>query len=277
MARPFRIGLLQLASRKSKDETLEALKGLLSRYAREPSLIVMPEYAMLDPTGLRVEEVSAVAEELDGRWMGKLRELAVEYNSCLVATLFEKPGDTREERVYNTAVVIDNKGRLLGVYRKSHLFDAYGYKESSFTIPGDRLFEPVEACGARLGLAICFEIRYPEIFRCQALSGAELVAIPAAWYRGPLKEETLHFLARARAHENTVFTAVASNAGGNFVGRSVVVDPLGVIVADAGPGEKYVEVEIDLDDIVRARQILPVLKLRRPELYSRCPAFALPK
>lgn len=276
MARPFRIGLLQLAPRKSKDETLEALRRLLSRYAREPSLIVMPEYAMRDPTGLPVGEVSAVAEALDGPWVGKLRELAIEYNSCFVATLFERPGDA-QVKVYNTAVIIDNKGKLIGVYRKSHLFDAYGYKESGFTIPGDRLFEPVEACGARLGLAICFEIRYPEIFRCQALSGAELVAVPAAWYKGPLKEETLHFLARARAHENTMFIAVASNAGSNFVGRSVVVDPLGVIVADAGPGERYIEVEVDLDEIEKARQILPLLELRRPELYSRCPAFAPPK
>ncbi|GAB6147798.1 carbon-nitrogen hydrolase family protein [Stetteria hydrogenophila] len=259
----FRVGIVQAAPRGSKAETLKAVDRLLGR-AVEPSLIVTPEYLMIDPTGLPRERIEGEAEELEGEWLGFFRDKAREMGACFAATLLEKAGDGR---VYNTLAFIDRNGALVSVYRKTHLFDAYGYRESSFTKPGESLFEPVSLCGLRVGAAICFELRFPEIFRAQALRGAELVVTPAAWYRGPLKEEALRFLAQARAHENTVFLVVASNPGANFVGRSMIVDPMGVVRADAGPGERYVEHEIDPGEVEEARRILPVLRLRRPSLY----------
>lgn len=260
----IRVGVLQAAPRSSKRETLKVVGRLLDS-TREPSIIVTPEYLMLDPTGLPRERVYEESESVDGEWIGFFRDKAKELGSCLAATFFEKAGGGR---VYNSLAFIDRNGSVLAVYRKTHLFDAYGYRESSFTAPGDKLFEPVDFCGVKVGAAICFEIRFPEIFRAQALKGAQIIIVPAAWYRGPLKEETLRFLAQARAHENTVFLIVASNAGSNFVGRSMVVDPMGVVRADLGPGEKYEEHELDLGELEEARRILPVLALRRPSLYG---------
>ncbi len=259
------VGILQAAPRGSKGETLRAVEKLLEHEDHRADVYLTPEYLMLDPTGLEPAAIAAAAEGLDGEWVGFFRREARERGACFVATMFERAGG----RVYNSAVVIDESGEVVGVYRKTHLFDAYGYRESSFTVPGDRLFEPVSVCGVKLGLAICFELRFPEVFRAQALAGAELVAVPAAWYRGPLKEETLRFLAQARAHENTVFLAVASNPGSSFVGRSMVVDPMGVVRAELGPGEKYAGVQVDTAEVAGARRTLPVLGLRRPELYHR--------
>lgn len=262
MAR-IRIGVLQAAPRPSKTETLRVVEKLLES-ARDPSLIVTPEYLMLDPTGLPKEKVYEEAEDLEGSWLGFFKDKARELGACIAATLFEKSGDGR---VYNTLAFIDKNGSIKAVYRKTHLFDAYGYRESSFTAPGDRLFQPIDLCGVKVGAAICFELRFPEIFRAQALSGAEVIVVPSAWYKGPLKEETLRFLAQARAHENTVYLVVASNPGGNFVGRSMIVNPMGVVKLDLGPGERYEEYEIDTEEIEEARKVLPVLRLRRPSLY----------
>lgn len=262
MAR-IRIGVLQVAPRSSKTETLRVVEKLLES-ARDPSLIVTPEYLMLDPTGLPREKVYEEAEDLEGSWLGFFKDKARGLGACIAATLFEKSGDGR---VYNTLAFIDKNGSIKAVYRKTHLFDAYGYRESSFTAPGDRLFQPTDLCGVKVGAAICFELRFPEIFRTQALSGAEVIVVPSAWYKGPLKEETLRFLAQARAHENTVYLVVASNPGRNFVGRSMIVNPMGVVKLDLGPGERYEEYEIDTGEIEEARKVLPVLKLRRPSLY----------
>lgn len=256
-----RIALVQFGALKSKRESLKAIEKLLENYESRSDVIVFPEYSMLDPTGLDPTLIYESSETLEGDWVRFFRDLASARDSCVVATLFEK---SREPpRVYNSVVVLNRKGELLGVYRKTHLFDILGYRESSFTAPGDKLFSPVNACGVKLGLAVCFELRYPEIFRVQALRGAELVAVPAAWYRGPLKEEALGVLARARAHENNFYVAVAAQYGDNFTGRSVIVDPMGVAVVDGGSGEKIVEAVIDTETVYRVRATMPLLELAR--------------
>ncbi|MEB3851912.1 MAG: carbon-nitrogen hydrolase family protein [Desulfurococcales archaeon] len=258
------IGLIQLEASPSKSVSLERLRGLAGR-VREATIIAMPEYAMLDPTDTPLERLRSEAESVEepGPWLREAERLASEHSACVVATFFEPAPDGR---VYNSAAVIRPSGGVAGVYRKTHLFDAYGYRESAKIAPGESVFEPVDACGVRLGLAICFEIRVPELARAQALAGAELIVYPAAWYSGPLKEETLHTLARARAHENTVYVAVAALAGPRFTGRSTLVDPLGVQVAEAGPWPGYVEAPLEPWRLERARSVLPILQLLRLDL-----------
>ena len=264
--RVLRLGILQLAASASKEEAIEGLRAF-SRRIREADLLIMPEYAMVDPTDMPPEKLWEQAEDLGepGPWLREVERLAREHGACVVATVFRRSPEP--PRVLNTSLVMDREGRVLGSYDKTHLFDVLGYRESAKIYPGSRLFTPVEACGARLGLAICFEVRYPEIFRAQALQGAELVMVPSAWYTGPLKEESMRFLVQARAHENTVFVAVAILSGARFTGRSLVVDPMGFTLLDAGPEPTYVEIEVDLDRIREVRKILPLLELRRPQLY----------
>ncbi|MCS7106669.1 MAG: hypothetical protein NZ902_00970 [Acidilobaceae archaeon] len=260
----MRLALLQYEAGRSKEESRRAIERLLERYEGKPDLIALPEYSPLDPTGMKAPELWEQAEELRGEWVKFLGSIAQRMSSCLVGSLVEK--SPYPPKVYNTAVLLDRQGEVIGVYRKTHLFDALGYRESSIMVPGEELFQPQEACGARIGLAICFEIRYPEIFRSQALRGAQLAVVPTAWYRGPLKEETLTVLARARAIENGIFLALPVQYGHNFTGRSMVVDPNGVVVAEGGVGEKVVETTIDLGEVERVRERAPLLKLGRWEL-----------
>jgi len=265
LAPVMRLALAQLGASRSKEEALERIKRLLDSAARmEPDLVVFPEYSMLDPTGLGAEEVAGVAEPLFGPWHGFFEKAASEYGFHIVFTMYERREGYR--KAFNTAVLVGPSGTLL-VYRKTHLFDAMGYRESDLFEKGGELSEVVEVNGFRVGLAICFEIRYPEIFRSLALRGADLVVVPAAWYRGRVKEEQIIFLARARSHENTLFVAAPVLYGENFTGRSVLTDPYGVVRVDAGIGEKVVVAEIGREEITEARRVFPLLRLRRPELY----------
>ncbi len=258
------VAIIQSASTGSKEESLESVRRLASRIRGQPDLVLLPEYMMFDPTGMAREEVYRLAEDPEGPTWREFSRLAEKLGSCLLGHLFLR---APTGRVWNAAVLYGRDGHPLGVYRKTHLFDAYGYRESEFTEPGDRLWEPVEACGLKLGIAICYELRFPEVFRAQALAGAEAIAVPAAWYKGPGKEEALSVLARARAHENTTYILLASNAGPNFVGRSMIVHPMGYTLAQAPPWEWTLEAEIDTREVPEARRRLPVLKHVRPELY----------
>jgi predicted amidohydrolase len=116
---------------------------------------------------------------------------------------------------------------------------------------------------------VCFELRFPEVFRIHGARGAELVIVPAAWYRGDGKEEALRVLAQARAHENGYYVAVSAHYGSRFTGRSIVVNPLGLVEVDAGWGDRYVEHQLDKSMVEEARRLYPLLELRRTDLYSR--------
>lgn len=248
---------------RSKEEARRGIERLLASARVEADVIAMPEYAMFDPTGLPPSRVAREAEPLDGPWVDFAASIAAQYSAYVVATMFEAAAP----RPYNTAVVVSPGGGVVAVYRKLHLFDAYGYRESDYFQPGRAPPRPFEVRGVRLGLAICFDIRFPELFRSYALQGAHAVIVPAAWYRGPLKEEALRFLAQARAHENGMYVALPVLYGERFTGRSMVVDPYGVVEVDAGVGARYVEATLDTSLVEEARRQVPVLRMLRPEAY----------
>ena len=170
----------------------------------------------------------------------------------------ERSGDC----VYSSVVMVRPSGGAEVVYRKNVLFDALGYRESSVLCRGDKPPSLVEVTGLRVGVIVCFELRFPEMARSLALQGVELVLVPAAWYSGSGKEEQLRFLAQARASENTAYLAIASMTGPDFVGRSMLVDPMGFVVLDAGTREVYVEGMVDTDYLREVRRTLPLLELQ---------------
>lgn len=265
MGRSLRLGLFQLSASPSKRENLEKIEKVIAGSSAD--LVIVPEYSMANITGLPPSRVYELSESLEGPFVERVRRAASEASVHVVATLFERSG--RPPKVYNTAVLISPDGGFKAVYRKIHLFDAYGYRESEYMLHGEVPSPVVDVGGTKVALAICFDIRFPELFRLYALRGAELVVVPSAWYTGPMKEETMLFLARARAHENTVYVAMVNQYGRDFTGRSVVVDPMGAPVLELGVGEKYVEYTIDADYVYEVRKMLPMLKLRRPEAYGR--------
>ncbi len=262
--RRLRLGILQFSSLASKNETLNKLSKLLKDVTAD--IVVLPEYAAFNIARLKPEEAYAMADGLEGEFIKFFSNLAREFSSHFVVTTFERSPEP--PKVYNTAVVVRPDGEIASTYRKTHLFDAYGYRESDYMVPGGEVSPIVDIGKARIAVAICFDIRFPELFRIYSLNGAELVVVPSAWFKGPLKEETLSFLARARAHENTVYVAVAVQYGDEYTGRSLVADPWGTQILDLGIGEKYCETDVDVEQVYEVRRKLPVLQLRRADLYS---------
>lgn len=262
MPRIIKIGISQLSSTTDKNENLRKIRQVIDKSSAD--VVIFPEYAMADLSLVSPDKVREIAEPLDGPFISTVSEFAAKKSMYVIINFFEKEG----QRIFNTNALISSKGEVLGTYSKTHLFDAYSFKESLFFSPGKRPSPVFDIKGIKIAMSICFDIRFPELYRIYAINGAEITFISAAWFKGPLKEETLAFLARTRAHENVFFVVVASHYGQNYVGRSMVVDPYGVVVSELGFGEKYAEVEIDADHVLEARNVLPLLKLRRTDLYG---------
>lgn len=254
-----RIALCQLPVSPSPEVNLQRAREALAA-AAGADLAIFPE-SLQTRYGKHIAEA---AEPLDGPWVGGLAEAAREHGIAVIAGVWEAgPG-----RVRNTAVALDASGGLRAAYRKIHLFDSFGARESDLVEPGS---EPtvVELAGLRIGLVTCYDIRFPELTRALVDQGAELFAVIANWGSGPLKEDHWVTLVRARALENTMWTAAVGQApnpkeshDGFGIGRSLLVDPLGVIRADLGstPGVRIVEVNPEAT--LAARATLPCLEHR---------------
>ena len=157
---------------------------------------------------------------------------------------------------------------MVATYRKTHLYDAFGYKESDTNKPGDKFFEPIDTPFGRIGLFVCYEVRFPEVARYQRSKGADIIIMPTAWAEGKLKSQQFHTLIDARAIENTVYMVACDLCGAGSLGESCVVDPMGVNIALAGENEQLLAAVIDTDRIEEVRKKLPAYKDRRPELYT---------
>ena len=267
MVRRVTVGVAQLQVSGSKESNVRKLKELIARKKGvNADIVVAPEYLLGVIEGGKTEMLGRIAESIDSPLVRELERLAVDYGFDMVTSILERQEETR--KAYNSVLLIRNTGGVEVVYRKTHLFDAYGFLESKYVAPGSSLSKVMELGGVRVAFSLCFELRFPEVYRTYAIRGAEMVLTPAAWYAGHQKEEALRFLAQARAHENTIFVVIANQTGRKFVGRSMVVDPMGTVILDLGSGEGYNEVEVDIDQVYEVRKALPVLSLRRPELYS---------
>jgi predicted amidohydrolase len=253
------IALCQIPVSPDPSANLKRAREALSR-AEGAQLAIFPE-ATLTRYGRRI---TSLAEPLDGPFVSGLAESAREHGLAVIAGVFEPGAD----RVHNTAVAIDERGEVRAAYRKIHLFDSFGAKESDLVAPGA---EPVvvELAGTRVGLITCYDVRFPELARALVDKGAELFAVIAAWGSGPLKEDHWVTLVRARALENTMWTAAvgqapnpAESSDGFGVGRSMLVDPLGVVRADLGTAPGVQVVRVDPEWTAAARATLPCLQHR---------------
>ncbi|WP_052210456.1 carbon-nitrogen hydrolase family protein [Thermoanaerobacter sp. YS13] len=264
--RELTIGIVQFGATQEKKENLEKIKKLTGR-RKYAEIVVIPEYSNYHFVGLSPEKSYELAEPLEGSFITSLQEIALSHKIYLIGAFLEK--SFFSPKVYNTAFLISPEGKLIGTYRKIHLFDAYNYKESDYVVAGNESSKVYDIGKVKIALSVCFDLRFPELYRVLALEGAEMFIMPTAWYSGPLKEETLSLLIRARAVENTSYMVVACQFNKTFTGRSSVIDPFGTVLTDLSIGEKYSEISIDLDLVEEARKIIPVLFLRKPEIY--CP------
>lgn len=254
------VAVAQLAPGEDKSANLRTIEELARVAAgRGARLLMLPEFATF--TGAAMDErYVASAEPLDGPSVTRLAALSAELDLTLVAGVNEA-ADGR--RIRNALVGLQG-GELRAVYRKVHLYDAFGYRESDRVMAADPT-EPalLEVEGFTVGLQTCYDLRFPESSRALVDAGADVLAVPAAWFPGPLKEFHWDTLLRARAIENTSYVVAADQSAPTGVGHSTVLDPMGVSLAALGevPGVGVARLERSRLDQVRRTN--PALGLRR--------------
>lgn len=226
-------------------------------------LVVLPEATMHD-FGDGSLDLSAVAEPLDGPFAELLAAHARRLGAYVVGGGFEaRPASAGGPGLpYNVLLAFAPDGSLAASYRKIHLYDSFGYAESERLAAGEIAPAVLEVAGRRVGLMTCYDLRFPEMARMLVDAGADVLCVPAAWVRGPLKEDHWTTLLRARAIENTV-DVVAADQCGKYVGLSMVVDPLGVVVASAGEEPTVVRAFLSTERLEGARATNPSLANRR--------------
>ena len=250
------LALVQEASGLDPAENRARLADLVPSGA---DLVVLPE-AFARDFGEAGSDVGPYAEALDGPFAGEVGAVAAARSTTVVAGMFEATPDATDDRPFNTLVA---RGGAHADYRKIHLYDSFGYRESDRLLAGDVHPTVVEVGGWQVGLMTCYDLRFPELARLLVDAGAELLVVPAAWVAGPRKVDHWRTLLRARAIENTVYVAAAGQPAPRYSGHSMVVDPLGDVVVEAGDGAEVVRAEVSRATLAAARRTNPSLLNRR--------------
>jgi deaminated glutathione amidase len=256
------VAVAQFGPGTDKAANLDNIRALVGEAAaRGAQVVVAPEFSMYAASKLDRGVVEA-AEPLDGSFVGKLSEIASDADVYIVAGIAERVAD--KDRISNTLVAVAPDGSVAATYRKLHLYDAFGFKESDWVVAA-----PIEAPqtfaveGVTFGMQTCYDVRFPEVTRRIVDAGADVLLLPAQWVPGPLKEDHWTTLLRARAIENTIYVAAADQAGPNGAGNSMIIDPMGVVLAALGERTGTASATISADRIAEVRKKNPALELRR--------------
>lgn len=262
------VAVAQFTPSDDKTANLQSIRDLAERaVARGAKLVVFPEYSSYFVVEMGEHSVAA-AEPIDGPFASALALLAAELGVHLVAGMLETSEDAG--RFSNTLVAFDGSGNLVAKYRKIHLYDAFGQKESDWVVAGTiEKPETFVVEGITVGMQTCYDVRFPEMARRIVDAGAELVLIPSEWVRGPLKEHHWRTLVTARALENTVYVAAADQAPPIGAGNSMIVDPMGVEIATIGENTDVALAWVSTDRIATVRAVNPALDLRRFGVIER--------
>lgn len=258
----MKIGLLQLAVlEKNKSANVAHGLELLRQHAAEHDLLVMPE---VWTTGYSLGHLQEEAEPIASSLISEICSIAAANKCAIIAGSVPMK---REDKIYNTSIAIDKNGKIVNMYDKVHLFGLFN--EERFFAPGNN-FQAFELDGLCCGSTICYDLRFPELFRHLALQGARIIFCPAEWPEA--RVDIWRLLPQARAAENHTYV-IAVNCCGTFKGapfggHSMVVAPTGKILAEAGADEEFVSCEIELDLVDKVRARLNALADVRKELIQ---------
>jgi predicted amidohydrolase len=254
----LQVRLVQRASTLDPAENLAVLEEV-ARRGGEPDLVVLPE-AFARDFGQPGSDLAPFAETLEGAFASRLGSLSRQSGAAWLGGMFEVTEDPA--RPWNTLVLAQD-GQL-SAYRKIHLYDSFGYRESATVSPGP--VEPAQASvrGFPIGLMTCYDLRFPELARTLVDRGAEALVVPAAWVAGERKVEHWRTLLRARAIENTVWVLGVGQPGPRYTGHSMVVAPDGDVVVEADEADDVVlDAVIDREAVAAVRRTNPSLANRR--------------
>jgi predicted amidohydrolase len=266
----LRAAVVQLNSNGDKARNLAAAERLVRAAADDGAeLVALPEKWNLLAGG---EELLAGAEPLDGPSLNAARNWTRELGIHLLAGSIAERGEG--EKASNTSVLIGPDGEDLAVYRKLHMFDVdaggVSYRESEHEVPGEEIVT-VPVGDLLTGLSVCYDLRFPELFRILALRGARLLFVPSA-FTAATGRDHWEVLLRARAIENQAFLLAPNQAGTapphfDSHGHSAILDPWGRVLNELPAGEGYIVADLDLAEQDRIRETLPALANRRPQVY----------
>lgn len=250
----FTVSLVQHASGLDPEANRRRLADLVPGDA---DLVVLPE-AFARDFGEAGSDVSGYAEDVAGPFASEVARVAADHDTTVLAGMFETSDDPA--RPWNTLVM---RGAVTADYRKIHLYDSFGYRESDRLSPGGLSAVTVELGGFTLGLMTCYDLRFPEQARALVDAGADVLVVPSAWVAGGRKLEHWRTLVRARAIENTAYVVAVGQPGPRYTGHSMVVDPLGDVLVEAGDEATTVSGVLDREVVEQARRTNPSLANRR--------------
>ena len=257
----MRVASVQFSATTDVVGNLESIAPLVREAGRQGAeLIVLPEASMYD-FGRADLPLGREAQPVDGPFGATVAELAREVGALVVAGMFERSDEPN--RPFNTLVAFGPAGDLVATYRKTYLYDSFGYRESDRLTAGDGSPVTIKTNELTLGLMTCYDLRFPEFGRLLVDSDAEALVVPAAWVRGPQKEDHWATLLRARAIENTCYVIAAGQTGPTYVGCSMVVDPMGVRLGSIGAEAGIVMADVSAERLADVRRTNPSLENRR--------------
>jgi N-carbamoylputrescine amidase len=276
----IKVGLIQMSCDESPDKNLKKAIARIGEAAKKGAQIVCLQELFRSQYFCQTEDIALfkLAESIPGLTTEALGKVAKQHQVVVVASLFER----RAAGVYhNTAVMIDEKGKIIGKYRKMHIPDDPLYYEKFYFTPGDLGFQTHDTTYGKVGTLVCWDQWFPEAARLTALSGSQFLFYPTAIGWLPDEDEEMNeaqhsaweTIQRAHAIANGVYVVAVNRVGRegklNFWGQSFVVDPFGRIIAKASADkEEVLVVECDLDKIEETRQNWPFLRDRRIDFYT---------
>ena len=270
MKKKFRAAIVQMKSSEEKEHNLAYSVKLINEAAkRKARLICFPEFQMAySPAEQKTESLHRIAEKISGNFVSTLSNSARQNKINVIATMYEIiNANEKSHKVFDTGIIIDELGKVQSIYRKVHLYDALGFKESKKLLAGSIIEKPSKTSVGNLGLLICYDMRFPEISRILTVYGANILVSPSAWVAGFMKKVHWEVMVRARAIENGVYVLAPNQVGNIYCGHSMAIDPFGATILDMKNRQGIEYIDIDTTKIDTTRRTLPLLMNRRTDVY----------
>ncbi len=264
-----KVAIVQFKASTNKNNNLKKILSYINKASKKGAeLCAFPEFMMFyTPSSQSSSKLSSLAETINGNFVTTIAQAAKKSSIQVVGTFYEK--SRKKNRVYDTSFIINKFGKVVSTYRKIHLYDAMGFKESNKMTPGSKIVKPTKTSVGKIGMLICYDLRFPEMSRTLASAGSEILVVPSAWVKGEMKEDHWVTINKTRAIENGCYVVAPDQVVNIYCGRSLVVDPLGKILLDMKKRQGFGVVNISLNQVKKIRKILPLLKNRRTDVYSK--------
>ena len=263
----MKVAIVQFKASTKKETNLKKIIDYITKAAeKKVTLVTFPEFMMFYTNSSQSsKQLATLAETITGNFVTSITKCAKENHIDVVGSFYEK--STKKDRVFDTSFIIDKNGKVISRYRKIHLYDALGFRESDKMVKGSKIAKPVSTTIGKIGMMICYDLRFPEMSRSLAVAGSEILVAPSAWVKGNMKEEHWITINKTRAIENGCYVIAPDQVGNIYCGRSLVIDPYGKILLDMKKKQGIGYVDIELKNVKQIRKILPLLKNRRTDIY----------